>query len=60
MNETFVFCFYFFYKKQECDFPDDMRLPGIRPESQQQEINVMEFLNIKRVDAIKNDRNSNQ
>jgi len=45
---------------EECDFPDDMRLPGIRPESQQQEINVMEFLNIKRVDAIKNNRNSNQ
>ena len=60
MNETLSSAVSNFFTKQECDFPDDMRLPGIRPESQQQEINVMEFLNIKRVDAIKNDRNSNQ
>jgi len=33
---------------EDCDFPEDTQLPGIRPESQQ-DIDVMEFLNIKRV-----------
>jgi hypothetical protein len=35
---------------QDCDFPEDALLPEIRPESQ---INVMEFLNIKRADDSK-------
>jgi hypothetical protein len=35
---------------QDCDFPEDALLPEIRPESHT-EINVMEFLNIKRADG---------
>jgi len=35
---------------EDCDFPEDALLPGIRPESHT-EINVMEFLNIKRTDG---------
>eukprot|EP00534_Pseudo-nitzschia_fraudulenta_P002193 CAMPEP_0201115892 /NCGR_PEP_ID=MMETSP0850-20130426/308_1 /ASSEMBLY_ACC=CAM_ASM_000622 /TAXON_ID=183588 /ORGANISM="Pseudo-nitzschia fraudulenta, Strain WWA7" /LENGTH=99 /DNA_ID=CAMNT_0047379807 /DNA_START=249 /DNA_END=548 /DNA_ORIENTATION=- len=34
---------------EDCDFPEDTLLPEIRPESHN-EINVMEFLNIKRAD----------
>mmetsp|Transcript_2913 Transcript_2913/g.8003 ORF Transcript_2913/g.8003 Transcript_2913/m.8003 type:complete len:125 (-) Transcript_2913:197-571(-) len=37
---------------QDCDFPDDALLPEIRHESHA-EINVIEFLNIKRVDDSK-------
>merc|ERR1712021_239465 len=36
---------------EDCDFPEDALLPEIRPESQA-EINVAEFLNIKRADDI--------
>jgi len=37
---------------EDCDFPEDALLPEIRPESHT-EINVMEFLNIKRADESK-------
>jgi len=36
---------------EDCDFPEDTQLPGIRPESHQ-DINVMDFLNIKRVQDV--------
>jgi hypothetical protein len=37
---------------QDCDFPEDVRVPEIRPESHPEEINVMEFLNIKRAKSV--------
>mmetsp|Transcript_20682 Transcript_20682/g.42563 ORF Transcript_20682/g.42563 Transcript_20682/m.42563 type:complete len:120 (-) Transcript_20682:306-665(-) len=37
---------------KDCDFPEDVLLPDMRPESHT-EINVMEFLNIKRADESK-------
>jgi hypothetical protein len=37
---------------EDCDFPEDALLPDIHPESvSHTEINVMEFLNIKRADS---------
>jgi hypothetical protein len=37
---------------QDCDFPEDIRVPEIRPESHPEEINVMEFLKIKRAKSV--------
>ncbi|KAG7364513.1 hypothetical protein IV203_037715 [Nitzschia inconspicua] len=37
---------------EDCDFPEDIRVPEIRPESHPEEINVMEFLNIKRAKSV--------
>jgi hypothetical protein len=33
---------------QDCDFPEEEFIPGIRPESNYEEIDVMSFLHIKR------------
>mmetsp|Transcript_18739 Transcript_18739/g.30203 ORF Transcript_18739/g.30203 Transcript_18739/m.30203 type:complete len:137 (-) Transcript_18739:277-687(-) len=37
---------------EDCDFPEDLQEPTIRPEAHAEEIDVMEFLHIKRAPEV--------
>ena len=39
---------------QDCDYPEELELPGTRQESGVEEVDVMAFLNLKRAEAIEN------
>lgn len=46
-----------FFISQDCDFPEDTKLPDMRPESHPDEgISVLEFLNIKRAKDVKKEK----
>jgi hypothetical protein len=48
-NDYFCFCFF-----QDCDIPDDLKIPGNREEGHPEDLDVMKFLNLKRAPSVYN------